>query len=340
MGHTHFLHEHGLRVLRALRHFARVVKWPPLVERGNRPGVNHACDSNCMMISEPQPPPTRGTTYVYICATSGHVHLCTSVLCRYTRDITNTENEDGLCVERACMLTGTTYPAHLMTESVLTRVSHVPDPETDTRRMQRQALEVIACMEGLESESMDDLCHVLFPPQSSASDSPPRAVAVKRKAPALSHGTDYTAKTKRSAVFAGPIHSLLSHLPDDDAQWVRNRVYERVEQLWELLQKAGNFDSQCSKMRPDVLALVAVYSMREGLSLPLADGREVEVMPVLEELLQLPDMRSNGMVPIARCTVAKKALLYTLNAIDDDALCAWSAEHGRPCVDAGRAKCP
>ncbi len=310
-----FLLEHGPRLLHALRAFALRVGQRPLVARQLRKGVRHVCSGACRMWEEPAPA-SGPASYVYICAESGHVHLCTRLLCRFTADVVS-QDEDGLCVQRVCRLTHVVYPAEFEVESVLTRVSHVPEPESEHQRLGHAAVHRLTHETNVEAEDLR---------QRPASAVVTKPVAQKRKAPAVSHGTDNQAVAKRLEVVTGPLQQLLSVLPPELATRLYRPVCAQVERVWHLLQSATNFDAQSGKMRPQLLAVVITYFMREGLAVPV-DGRDVMVIQCHPDLRRLPDMRHNGVVSMARCTVAQKAFLRCLNALPKATLLQWHTRY-------------
>jgi hypothetical protein len=68
---------------------------------------HHVCQSGCRLIEERDPRPV-----LYLCQQSGHVHVCTSKLCHYTRDQTG-PHSDNTVQMRVCTLTGCCFPPEL-----------------------------------------------------------------------------------------------------------------------------------------------------------------------------------------------------------------------------------
>lgn len=303
-----FLSEHRRRVTRAVAAFAQ--RFPLAAARGHLPGVTHRCGPGCRMMEEPAPP--HGWAYVYICIESGHLHLCTSTLCRYTREFITHQSLDEAETVRVCVLTHRSYTSDLETEAVLTRVSYVTDPESRTLRTARILAEAARLEPNIEAQCVDNNAPV------ESVDTKPK---VQRRAPRLRHGTDRSAVDLRDKAFGDALGALL---PTGTPSATVARIRALLSGLWTLLQKgAPNFKAQSGRMPPPAFTVIVVYGLVNGLSLPRR-GMQFTVLPRLDELRgRLPNIRQNGVVEMAQCTVARKAFTRCLSALQIEDVAAW-----------------
>lgn len=303
---TDFLSQHAPRVLRALQ------RLPP--QSGHACGP-HTCSRTCQLVEGPAP----DARYVYVCRASGHVHLCTADLCRYTEEV----YPRGGCADSTlpeylvCELTHVAYPPPLATEAMVERASHVPDYESVARRRRRWRAEADSGQRQREAEPF-------APPtrgDAEQDEASARAMPPKRAAAALH---------KREEQYWTTVGALWEELRPGQPEY--DWLHRTFVCLWQLLGQSRQFEALAGKMGADMFALAVCYQCRRGLTLPARDSpgqTHVLLDAVPAWAARLPLLRTNPHFNIRRLTAAQKAIQCCLSGLTDAQLAAYAQRRPR-----------
>lgn len=156
-----------------------------------------------------------------------------------------------------------------------------------------------------------------------------RAVAKRPRKP-QSVASEKAAVQRRRAAFLTRTREMLTSARDGPpASAAVDVLVAHLERVWQLLRHSSAFAECAARLRPDMLALVVLYTLTRGLDMPI-DGRgRVALWPASALVAQrLPSMKRNPLYPVRRVTATHKVFMRCLNTVPHPALAAFAARTG------------
>lgn len=173
-------------------------------------------------------------------------------------------------------------------------------------------------------------CPVFDAPPGTA----PPAPARKRKATARrtrkpqSVASEKAALQRRRGAFLTRTRDMLTTATDgtpmSDAV---DALVAHMERVWQLLRQSTAFAECAARLRPDMLALVVLYTLTRGLAMPVDGHGHVTLWPASTLVNQrLPSMKRNPNYAVRRVTATHKVFMRCLNTVPHPALAAFAAQ--------------
>jgi hypothetical protein len=335
-------HNYRQFVAGALREFAR--QWAAHPHRVAQEFGQHTCTRMCRMFEFV--PPGRCSGDVFICWTSGNIHICTKDLCRYTEPQHGFPgfNNARRAVCHVCALTQRVFSVNPDQSAG----GGAPDEDDDVDAGAGGISEAYAggsdggrVLVEYESDADADAAAqqlLLLPtpppvrpkrkPAASCGDAHEpsskrkRATAAAAAGPAVHsvaqrpilHGKGCEHRERRIRIYAAVASKLMPDAPTDSVNaWVHT-----MEHVWAIIQRSPGFERNNSQLQPKLFALVCLNYMRNiGLSTKtLAGARLVRVLPPVAYIrAHMADIKQIGEHGF---TQAERALMCCMNELTSD----------------------